>query len=183
MKPKIRFGVFDIILCFLLAAAVGVNVYAFAGDAIGDALSRGKSDKYDYELNGNAVPMAASDVNAGLLNGTWTVNLFLCEDDEFDSYYLWCEMRAAVTESVTDVYSLEFTTTAAEYGDGSSEGIAAISGGVTATVTGGVMAFQLPGVQDTVFHLDFWTVDGEAAGVAYEVDLINKLYYAMEMYK
>lgn len=159
-KARIRFGAFDILLCVILAALAGLNVYAYTKDI--EPNSETAVESYD---------------------GLWRMNLFITDDPNYDTYFCEYELDVTLTGIVRDTYRMDFTTAGAFYADGSTDGLVELEGTAMGLLDGDTLTFALPDVDSVMIHMTFQMYEGELVGVAYEEDAVSYVCYAIEMYR
>ena len=182
MKPKIKFGFIDILLCILLVVALAVNIWAYTPKEA-DAVEKEKIVSHIPDATGSSKGSSASGeylkaLSPDDLEGKWEAKMVMYSDMEMVIPYATYEMEFNISHEVDKEYAISVTTKDSRYADVSvnpdvpPEGFAPalIEGEIFAELDeNGMFSFKFSVEEEKVFSIAFMQEEGVLTGTAYRM--------------
>ncbi|NLE12734.1 MAG: hypothetical protein GX628_03535 [Clostridiales bacterium] len=180
MKPKIKFGVFDIVLCVLLATALAVNIWAYLprGEAQYSPPASRKPDSPGVSEADGVRGGYLSELSPDILEGEWDADMIMYSDSDQKIPYAIYELVFDIAHESGDSYSVRVTTADSRFADASVNPDVPPEGFAPALIDdeafaelgeNGSLEFWFSYSEDNVFSIFFKREeDGALTGMAYQ---------------
>ncbi|MGI5870049.1 MAG: hypothetical protein ACOX9C_11470 [Kiritimatiellia bacterium] len=181
MKPQVKFGVFDIVLCMLLAAGLAVNIWAYLprGEAQVSPPTSRKPDAPQASQANGAPSGYLGKLSPDILEGEWDANMVKYSDSDRKMPYAIYKLALNVRHESGDSYSVLVTTEDSRFADASVNPNVPPKGFAPALIKdeasaelgeNGSLKFWFSFEKDNVFRIFFKREKGGAlTGVAYQI--------------